>query len=173
MPRALTVRRYRSGDDERVRELHEVALRAAGGYVEGAREPDLDDVHGEYIEDDGEFLVGEIDGAVVAMGAFRPARGYITEFVDDLSASSAEIRRMRVHPDHQRQGVGQRIYDELERRAAEGGYTDLVLDTSVDQTGARRFYEKNGYELVNRERIEAYGERFELVFYRKSLTDGE
>lgn len=173
MSRSLTVRRYRSGDDERVRELHEVALRAAGGFVEGAREPDLDDVEGAYFEDDGEFLVGEVDGRLVAMGAFRPARGYITEFVDDLSPASAEIRRMRVDPEFQRQGLGQRIYDELERRAAEGGYTDLVLDTSVDQTGARRFYEKNGFELVNRETIEAYGESFEMVFYRKSLDEAE
>jgi ribosomal protein S18 acetylase RimI-like enzyme len=173
MSQGLTVRRYRPDDDQRVRELHEEALRAAGGFVEGAREPDLDDVEGSYFDDDGEFLVGEVDGRVVAMGGFQPTRGYITEFVEDCSPASAEIKRMRVDPSFQRQGHGQRIYDELERRAIDGGYTDLVLDTSVDQTGARRFYEKNGFELVNRESVAAYGESFEMVFYRKSLTESE
>ena len=32
----------------------------------------------------GEFLVGETDGEAVAMGALRPAGGYVTELLDGL-----------------------------------------------------------------------------------------
>ena len=42
------------------------------------------------------------EGSLVGMGAFRPATGYITEFLD-VTADSAEVKRMRVDPDHQRE----------------------------------------------------------------------
>ena len=171
MTASLNLRRYRSGDDDRIRELHEEALRETGGFVEEASEPDLDEIKRVYLDQGGEFLVGEIDDRIIAMGAFRPAEGYITEFLTDLSDETAEIKRMRVDPAHQRQGHGQSIYDELEQRARERGFGDLVLDTTPQQVGARRFYEKNLFEDVQKERVQPGDEVFELIFYRKSLTD--
>lgn len=115
MTDSLPIRQYRPTDTDRVHEFHEAALRAAGGFVEGASEPDLDAIEETYLTD-GDFLVGELDDRIVAMGAFRPAQGYITEFLD-CSETTAELKRMRVDPDHQRQGYGQTVYDELECRA--------------------------------------------------------
>lgn len=69
---------------------------------------------------------------------------------------------MRVAPDHQREGIGQRLYDGLPRRARERGVRELVLDTMPSLTAAwlavsplarfvaslpsatRRFYEGTG-----------------------------
>ena len=104
MTDSLTLRRYRPADRDRVLDLHERAMRDVGAYVEGVPEPDLDDIEAAYLESGGEFLVGTVDGEVVAMGALRPASGYVTEFLEDLE-NAAEIRRMRVAPARQGRGI--------------------------------------------------------------------
>lgn len=71
---SLTVRSYRPDDRDRVQELHEVALRAAGGYVEPAVEPDLATIQAVYKES-GRFVVGTLEDRIVAMGGVRPAAG--------------------------------------------------------------------------------------------------
>ena len=42
---------------------------------------------------------------------------------------------MRVHPEFQRRGFGQRILEALEKRAKELGYKEIQLDTIVKETG--------------------------------------
>lgn len=169
MTDSLVLCQYRPADNDRVRELHATALRAAGGFVEGVPEPDLDAIEETYLTN-GDFLVGEIEDRIVAMGTFRPAQGYVTEFLD-CSETTAELKRMRVDPDHQRQGYGQTVYEELEHRARERGLTELVLDTTPPQVGAQRFFETNGFDQVQSEHLQWEGEPFELLFYRKSLID--
>lgn len=171
MSEELRVRRYRPEDADRVRELHEAAMREVGAYVEGVPEADLADVEASYLDAGGEFLVGETEGRIVAMGAFRPVEGYLTELVRDLDDRAAEVTRMRVDPAHQRRGYGTRIYDALERRARDGGVTEFVLDTTPPQLGARRLYEAQGFEAVRRTEVEAFDEPFELLVYRKPLAD--
>ncbi|MFB6136676.1 MAG: GNAT family N-acetyltransferase [Halobacteriaceae archaeon] len=149
----LRVRRYRPDDDARVRELYAEALRAAGtDPAETPPETDLDDVPGTYF-DGGTFLVGEVDGRVVATGAL--------ERVDE---TAAELRRMRVDPDRQRRGYGRAVLDELEARARDLGYDRLVLETAAHQ-GAVPFYEAAGYDETGRRRWK----QFELVAMEKRL----
>ena len=74
---------------------------------------------------------------------------------------------MRVAPTHQGRGHGRRIYDELERRARDRGFVELVLDTMSTLEVARGLYESAGFELVHRERFEDRAEPFELLFYSK------
>jgi ribosomal protein S18 acetylase RimI-like enzyme len=90
----------------------------------------------------------------MAMGALRPH-----------PSGRVEIKRMRVHPDHQRRGVGQAMLDHLEARAAELGYTGIYLDTTTLQEPAIALYKKNGY------REAARGKRgsFDLLFFEKDL----
>jgi GNAT superfamily N-acetyltransferase len=108
----------------------------------------------------GKFCVGLLDKKIIAMGAFR-------KIADD----TVELKRMRVHPDFQRQGYGQRILTALEKRAKELGYTTIQLDTLVKQTAARHLYEKNGYAETRKEAWTIQGEPYEVVFYqKKSLT---
>jgi GNAT superfamily N-acetyltransferase len=164
----FTVRRYRPGDGERVRTLNETALRAVDAYAEDAPEEDLDDVAGAYLDGSGEFLVGERDGEVVAMGALTPVHEGTTSVrlgLLDPTVDAVEVTRMRVHPDHWRQGYGSAVLRELERRAQALGYGTAVLDTTARQTGARRFYEAHGYEAVGR----TEWREFEMLCYRKPL----
>ncbi|AEH35455.1 GNAT family N-acetyltransferase [Halopiger xanaduensis] len=168
----LYVRRYRAADRDRVRELHEAAMRDVGAYAEDRPDEDLEAIRETYLEAGGAFLVGEIDARIVAIGAFRPPGDdhYLEHFVD-LPASAVVLTRMRVEPEHQRRGYGQRIYEALEARARDRGYAAIVLDTMARQTAARGLYEANGFEEVRRERVETFEEPFDLLVYRKSLSE--
>ena len=166
---SLALRQYRRDDRTRVLELHEVAMRAVGAYVEEAPEPDLEDIHGAYSEAGGAFLVGELENDIVAMGAYRPASGYIRGYVDGLPNTSAELKRMRVDPAHQGRGYGQQVYDELERRARETGFSTIALDTTPQQEAAIHFYEKNGFERVDSVEISWDDQSITVLFYRKPL----
>ena len=151
----LETRRYRSSDQDAVWALHRLALEDTGIYVtHGSWDEDLYQIEATYIEDRGEFLVGTLDGRIVAMGAIRKT-----------STDQAEVKRMRVHPDFQRRGFGQAILDALETKARDLGYKTLHLDTSVKQPAAQQFYAKNGYAETGREKRG----RFTLIFYKKRL----
>lgn len=166
------IRRFEPADTTRIRELHEAAMRDIGAYVEDVPDEDLEAITETYLETGGEFLVGERERRVVAMGAFQPVdeTDFVTQVLPDLPESTIELTRMRVDPNYQRRGYGQRIAAELERRARDRGFTHVVLDTRPTQTAARGLYEKLGFEEAARERIEGFGEPFELLFYRKSLV---
>ena len=151
----LQIRRYEPRDNETVRWLHETALRKAGIYIEeeGWYDEDMDDIESFYLENGGEFLVGTIEGEVVAMGA-----------LGKTGSGRAEIKRMRVAPYFQGRGFGKGMLALLERRAAELGYATLHLDTAVGQRVARNLYEANGYREVCRGVMGG----FECIFYEKS-----
>jgi GNAT superfamily N-acetyltransferase len=151
----LLIRRYQQGDHEEVWSLHHVALEQTGAHAgPGPWDDDLHQVERVYLADGGEFLVGVLDGRIVAMGALRRK-----------SAECAELKRMRVHPDVQRRGFGQRILTELEGRARALGYAKLVLDTTSLQTPAQKLYEKNGFRETHR----ATEGRFEVLYFEKVL----
>ena len=105
---------------------------------------------------DGDFIVGEIDGKVVASGALKKVRNGI-----------AELKRMRVHPDFQSRGFGQAILDELEKRAKRLGFKKIVLDTSKGWIKAQKFYKKNGYIEIGRNKL---NKRYNAIFYEKELV---
>lgn len=155
MKEDLLLRRYESGDGDRIRELHEKALWDAGAYVENATEfeTDLDAIPETYF-DGGESLVGLLDGTIIAMGGIR-----------SVDKTTAELERMRVDPTHQQRGYGERILLTLEIAAREQGFERIVLDTTDRQTAAKALYRKHGYEETTREPFR----EFEMVFVEKRL----
>lgn len=92
-----------------------------------------------YLHGAGGFLVGEVDGRLVAIGAVRA-----------VTSDIAEIVRMRVHPDLQRHGYGSALLRRLEERALELGYTVARVDTTVYQRAALALYRKQGYRETGR-----------------------
>lgn len=160
----LAIRQYEPRDAEAVWDLHERALRDVGAYDEAYAhlDRDLRTITELFLDVGGEFLVGEVDDTVVAMGALQPAT-----VVDHHEGGPATgvVRRMRVDPTHQRRGYGRTILSELEDRAVDLGFKRLVLDTTPRQTAARGLYEDFGYEERRREPT-ATGK---LIVYGKSL----
>jgi GNAT superfamily N-acetyltransferase len=148
---------FRPEDAEAVWTLHDAALEDVA--VHGGRGPweeDLRDIPAAYLEPGGEFLVALADGKLMGMaGLLR------------LSPREAEIKRMRVHPDFQRRGLGRRLLRELEDRARALGFQRLRLDTTEGQVAARRLCEGAGYREIGRRRTD----RFVFLDFAKSLLD--
>ena len=151
----MKIHRYLSTDHDAVWELHNVALPQIGAHAgNGPWDGDLHRIEAEYISPGGEFLVGTSGGRTVAMGALLRH-----------SASQASIRRMRVHPDVQRRGLGRQMLSALEQRAAELGFRTLTLETTVQQAPAIQLYSRSGYEEVGRSNKAG----FKVVEFQKKI----
>jgi len=150
------IRRYEPSDRRAVRRLHDDALNGVGAHLgAGPWDDDLDEIEGVYLESGGEFLVGILEGEIVAMGALKR-----------VPPDAAEVKRMRVRPGLQGRGYGQAMLDALHRRATELGYSTLRLDTTVQQRAARSLYLKNGYREVGRGSVGP----FECIFYERGTV---
>ncbi|WP_406374138.1 helix-turn-helix domain-containing GNAT family N-acetyltransferase [Streptomyces sp. NBC_00647] len=89
--------------------------------------------------DAGAFLVAYEEGRPVGCGALRR-----------LAPRAGEIRHVWVHPGARRLGLGRRILDGLEQRAAERDFTVVRLDTHAVLTEARAMYRACGYMEIPR-----------------------
>ena len=157
------IRRYRHDDRKTVWALSQIphigATADPSAPLDLSRDDpgnwdDLWDINASHIERGGDFLVYELDGRVVAMGAVMPD-----------GTGTAEINHVRVHPALRRRGIGRAVMQSLERRAIELGCVRTHLDTTVAQPEAVAFYLDLGYEEVGRERLPAW----ELIFFTKEL----
>lgn len=151
----LSIRRYLPHDAAIVWELHNLGLHMMGAHLgNGARDADVLAIAQHYLATGGEFLVGELAGQVVVIGGLLPT-----------GAGEAEIKRMRVHPDYWRRGLGEQMLLALEQRGRELGLKRLHLDTSVPQLPAQKLYVKHGYQEIGRGLIGT----LEIIYYEKWL----
>lgn len=113
-------------------------------YVEryGGRDDDPMD-RAQFEPPAGGFFVGYLDGRPVASGAFR------REGTERLGTTrTAEIKRMYVVPEHQRQGLARLMLAHLEQAARAVGYEALILSSGSRQPEALALYESAGYVSV-------------------------
>ncbi|GAA4196705.1 GNAT family N-acetyltransferase [Microbispora amethystogenes] len=154
----LRIRRYRWPDLDAVWSLHQVGL-AEVGVVPGDGvyyDDDFPRITEVYLAAGGDFLVGEVAPAgIVAMGGLRRIDGH-----------TAEMCRLRVHPDHQRRGYGTRMTEALEERARSLGYSTLRGDTTLRQVAALTLYRKSGWRELRRE---ARGDNV-VIYIEKQLS---
>lgn len=159
----LHLRRFRNADHATVLKLHreglaQVGLRPGDGVY---YDHDLFRMEDLYLRNDGEFLVGELHGDVVAMGGLRRAdlvpsgqdRALGAYVLGGPALDTVEMVRLRVRPDVQRRGYGAAIVQALETRAAEYGYRLLRADTTELQAPALRLYRRSGWTVTRREPI--------------------
>lgn len=66
----VDIRRFQSGNSDRIREVNETAMATTPEYVPDAPDADLRDVQRHYLDSGGEFLVGTIGSTIVGMGAY-------------------------------------------------------------------------------------------------------
>ena len=83
-------------------------------------------------------VLAYVDGEPAGCGAIK-----------EYSASTMEIKRMYVLPDHRRKGIAAMILTELERWAAELSFSKCILETGKKQPEAIELYKKNGYQPIH------------------------
>ena len=149
------LRQYEKRDHAAVCDLHVRVLVATGAYIgSGHWDEDLNNIEAIYLQPGGDFLIVSHENRLIAMGALRR-----------IDESCGEIKRMRVEPSFQGQGLGQRLLNALIERARELGYRKIVLDTTVKQIAAQRLYEKNGFTEVRRGSLGG----FKTIYYERFL----
>ena len=153
----LKIRRYKSSDNPTVLKLHELGLAEIGSKPDYKNyiDKDLREIEEVYLKQ-GDFIVGEYEGKVVAMVAFKK-----------VNEGVAELKRMRVNPGYQSRGIGQALIEELEKRAKDLGFRKMILDSSPYWVKAQHFYKKNGYKEIRRGLNE---NKHRAIYYEKSLS---
>jgi ribosomal protein S18 acetylase RimI-like enzyme len=130
----VIVREYRPEDFERLYQIDHAAFAPALAYSR----PELR----YYLTSRrSHTLVAEEDGEVVGFVNARCAqRGW------------GMVTTLDVAPGRQRQGIGARLLAAIEEWLAAQGVRVVALETPADESGARQFYEKHGYQLGGRVR---------------------
>ena len=159
----LRLRRYRTADHGTVLALHreglaQVGLRPGDGVYYDHDFFRMEDI---YLRNDGEFLVGELDGRIVAMGGLRRAdlvpggraRAFGGYAPGNPVLDAVEMVRLRVRPAVQRRGYGAAVVRVLEERAKELGYRVLRADTTELQAPALALYRNFNWTETRRETI--------------------
>lgn len=90
------------------------------------------------------FLVGEVDGRVVAaaMGGYEGHRGW--------------VNYLAVHPDYRRHGYGRALMQALEEKLLALGCPKLNLQVRESNTAVIQFYEALGY---GNDHVVSFGKR--------------
>lgn len=115
----------------------------------GGADVDRAEIRDRLRNDDGFFVLGEIDGRPVAsaMGCYDDHRGW--------------VKRVAIDPALQRRGLGRRLVDELERRFLDAGITKLRLAV----------WDHNGDGLEFWREL-AYVELTDIHYFSKDLLAG-
>jgi len=92
------------------------------------------------------------------------------EPVGSVAIGDVFLRNLYVVPDLWRTGVGSVLHDHALERLKARGCSTAKLWTLEENWGARRFYEKHGWELNGETRVVPYPPRPTDVGYSKGLS---
>jgi putative acetyltransferase len=128
---------FQSENQDAVKTLINQGLGEHWGTIDPTKNPDLDDIANTYQND--YFLVASLDGIVIGTGALRWGTSQV-----------AEIARMSVAPHIRRQGVGNKILDQLIQEANRKGYKKIILETTETWCNVIAFYLAYGFQITHR-----------------------
>ena len=151
----MEIRQYQTNDFKQVWQMHNSVLNVIEAHAgPGPWDDDLKDIIRNYIQNNGEFLVIEKDHKIIGMGGLLK-----------IDSETCEIKRMRVHPDYQRRGLGRNLLIDLEKIAVSKGYNRLILETSSKQYAAQELYKSCGYKKFKSEKLG----KFTLIYFEKLI----
>lgn len=134
--------------------------------VTAADQPDLADIAGFYRRGVGEFWVASTDANRIV--------GSIA--LIDLSTETGGtglgvVRKMFVAADQRGSGLAQSLLDALVNHARASGLRELQLGTTEKFLAAHRFYERNGFAVVDAANLPPAFPRMavDTRFYRRAL----
>ena len=154
----LAMRLAAEDDHAAVRDLFRAGL-IEGLVPENDTGADMENINEAYFSDEGQsaLWVADYDSAIVGMVG-----------VQKTSDHGAEVRRLRVHADFRRKGVGAKLMEQALSFCRHHGYLKVTLDVRIERGPAIALFEKFGFQL-NRTR-EINGRRM-LDFYVDLYSD--
>jgi len=126
-----------------------------GAAIRACEDADLEDVLSAYAGTGSAAWVADRDGVVCGVAAVR-----------ETESGALELKRFYVRAECRGKGIGGTLLREVERRAAEDGYQQIVLTTTHLMARAQEVYRHFGYQLDSTERKGAVT----LHTYRKRLV---
>jgi len=151
----LEIEAIDAGSDDALAAVGRYADELGDRFPDGFDRGDLADEAPAMNEPEGRFLVGRVDGVVVACGGVRR-----------LTRTRAEIKRMWVDDAWRGCGLGARMLTALEQAAYDLGYREVYLDTNATLVEAIAMYERAGYRHIERYNDNPYAQ----AWFAKRLT---
>lgn len=160
----LTVRSFEPKDQQAVSTLYDQGL-LAGQIAPNDSGADIDNMNEAYFDNDRHhFWVAELDGQVIAMIG-----------VASDEAHTAEIRRLRVNPDHQQTtGIASTLLETAIAHCKHHGYLKVRLDTRFERDAAVGMFDHVGFQHTRTKSM--HGKdllEFYLDLYRSDKPEGD
>ena len=125
-------------------------------------QPDLNEIPGFYQTNSGNFWIARIDDKIIG-----------TISLLDIGNGKGALRKMFVDKDYRGKefGVGQKLLNNLIAWAKQKGFTEIFLGTTEKFIAAQRFYEKNGFNKIEKQELpQAFPVmEVDIKFYRFSI----
>jgi ribosomal protein S18 acetylase RimI-like enzyme len=154
----VKIRDFKASDQAACHSLYIEGL-VSGKNADNDTAMDIDAIEQAYMRPGSHCWVGEAeDGKVVAMIG-----------VQHHDAGVGEIRRLRVHPDHRRRGIGQALVETAIKFCREQNYLKVCLDTFMEQGAAIQLFEKFGFRHNRTRRV---GDKDMVDFYLDLYSGG-
>jgi len=143
MAKQLAIRDFSPGNQAATRGLILNGLGEHFGWIDESANPDLDDIALSY--GDGRFVCAWLGEELVGTGALVPE-----------APGVARIVRMSVSQARRRQGIGSAILMHLLELARGANCHQVVVETTETWGEVIAFYQRNGFEEVDRRDGEAH-----------------
>ena len=172
LSRLYRIRPFDEADGPVCRSLYRDGL-LGGRLSENDSALDINDIRSAYLLDPlNGFWVAEVTDAVSELAEWVPPGtkpGCLVGMVgvQHHEEGIGEIRRLRVHPDHRRRGLGSRLLETAIRFCRDSGCLKVQLETFVDREAATRLFERFRFRHGRTRRI---GEKDLLYFYLDLYT---
>jgi putative acetyltransferase len=152
----LKIREYSSEDFEECREVIEKSTSSieneySSEDLEHLEEVIPDMVTGFAEKDDFKFYVAKKENELVGVAGFHP---------------KGEIAGIFIHPDHQREGIGRKLMQKIDKKAEKEGVEEIEVSASLT---AKEFYEKLGFEMIEETESEMEGKNIPIYKMKKKL----
>lgn len=159
----LTVRTFESGDQQAVLHLYDHGL-LAGQIAPNDTGADIDNLREAYFDSERHhFWVADLNGRVVGMIG-----------VASDEPHTAEVRRLRVLPEHQQTPIACKLLETAVNHCKHHGYLKVRLDTRFERDAAVDLFDSVGFQhtrtrsMRDKDLLEFY-----LDLYRQDRSDSD
>ncbi|MCM1114265.1 MAG: GNAT family N-acetyltransferase [Clostridium sp.] len=105
-------------------------------------QPDLKNIHNYYEKNGGEFWIAvENDEVIGTIALMNKGNG------------NSVLKKFFVRKDWRSKRIGLALYENLLSFAHQNNIKNILLDTPSVATASHRFYEKSGFERINKEQV--------------------